>query len=200
MHCKPELNPSTQEEQPLHFQALAYWECWQHPRYMQRPQGLVLLFSVVTPCYGTLHVLNSPLESPCCGQDSCLRSTSPGCSSTQHPRPWLLSIRSLWPYGFFPYGVCVLMAFFLQDRANSTTMSLGMLLPAQPPRTDISQCCYRSKPAKAAVGEHLSYKLIVACLLSFIPTRSALLRWDMASVLGTHKALLQFIPVFNTLE
>lgn len=54
-----------------------------------------------------------------------------------------------------------LMAFLLQKRVNSTVMSLGMLLPVWCPRTDVNQCCSRSKPVKAAVGEHLSSKLMV---------------------------------------
>lgn len=78
------------------------------------------------------------------------------------------------------------MAFLLQNRVNSTLMSLGMLVPVCCPRTDRSQCCTQSKPARAAVGEHLSSKLMVEmgplCLKPvLIPALSTLLRQDLAS-------------------
>ena len=109
-------------------------------------------------------------------------------------------------HGYFPYGAYVHMAFLLQNRVNSTVMSLGMLLPVWCPRTDVSQCCSRSKPARAVVGEHLSSKLMVerrpVCLkLVLIPTPSTLLRWDLASCSEQTWAFTKhccnlFVPVF----
>lgn len=195
MHCKPELNPRTQEEQPLHLQPLAYSECWQHPRYMQRAKGLVLLFiSVVTPRYGAVHVCTHLQSLPAVGK-------IPGWG----PPPQDALQLSTQGHGYFPYGAYVHMAFLLQNRLNSTVMSLGMLLPARRTR-DRSQCCYRSEPAKAAVGEHLSSKLTVEMWpVSWSWSQPPLPCWDGTwhlpwTDLGTHKAMLQFVPVFNILE
>lgn len=106
MHCKPELNPRTQEEQPVSSQPLAYSESQQHPRYMQRVEGPVLLFiHVVTPRYGTwdLHYMFAFTYRFFLLWAKVMAGVHlPGCSATQHPMLWLLSIWSLCPYGFSP--------------------------------------------------------------------------------------------------
>lgn len=139
--------------------------------------------------------MHSPIDSSCCGQKSWLGFTSRGALQL-----------STQCYGYFPYGAYVRMAFLLQNRVNSTVMSLGMLLPVWCPRTDISQGCSRSKPARAAVGENLNSKLMVemwtVCLkLVLIPTPSTLLRWHLASCSEQTWALTKhccnlFVPVF----
>lgn len=159
MHCKPELNPRTREQQPISSQPLAYLECQLHPRYMQRAEGPVLLFiHAVIPCYGTwdLHYMFALIysvsllrASVTAGVDlpGMLCKSAPKAMATFH-----MELMSIW-------------LFSLQNRVNSTILSLGMPLPVWCPRTGRNQYCSRSKPARAAGGEHLSSELMVEMLL-----------------------------------
>ena len=88
-------------------------------------------------------------------------------------------------HSYFTCGSYVHMACLLQNRVKSTIMSLSMLLPVWCSRPDISQGSSRSKAARAAVGEHLSSKLMMetwpVCLkLVLISTPSILLRRSLA--------------------
>lgn len=179
MHYKPELNPRTQEEQPVTSQHLLIQSVNSTPgprwEWRELCSCLFVWWLCVTVhgiCFTCLH---SPTESPGVGN-------SRGCVSPSRDALQLSS----QGHGYFPYGAYVHMAFLLQNRVNSTVMSLGMLLPAWCPRTDVSKCCSRSKLARAAEGEHLNSELMVEMWpvrlkLVLIPAPSVLLRWDLAS-------------------
>lgn len=166
---------------------------------MQTVEGPALLFiRVVTPCYGTWDLcymfaltyrVSLLRASVMAGVHlpGMVCNSAPKAMATFHME--LMSIR-----------------LFSSKMVNSTAKSLGMLLPVCCPRTDRSQCCTRSKPARAAVGEHFSSKLTVemrpVCLkLVSIPTLSTLLTRDLASCSEQTWALTKrccnlFVPVF----